>query len=99
MGSGGKNPHGTLLLQNQGGAVLGLVPNEKYSDIPKHANKGSVRSIRRAPGGGDIQLILIRLDTVLSPSTVTGTSTNPPCRPILRRIQLWCGRLCVSISD
>jgi len=45
--------------------VLGVIPSEKYSDIPKHTTTGSVRSIRRAPGGGDIQVILIRLDILL----------------------------------
>lgn len=50
------------VLQTSEGLHLGDVPPEKYACIPKQACKGSVRSIRRAPHGGEVHQILVRIE-------------------------------------
>ena len=53
-------------LQTSTGQQLGVVPPDKYSHIPKQACTGSIRSIRRAPQGGEVHQVLVRIDSQLS---------------------------------
>ena len=77
----------TLCLQTSNGQHLGDVPSEKYSQIPKQACTGSIRSIRRAPQGGEVHQILVRINAqhlgIFVGSKIAGLSNSHMSRSIL----------------
>ena len=52
-----------LGLQTGTGNPLGVVPPEKYAEIPTQACQGTIRSLRRSAQGGEVQQILVRIQT------------------------------------
>ena len=66
---------GILQCRTQEGAVLGTVPGDKYTQIPKTAQQGLVRSLRKAPSGQYSQ-VLVRITS--NPQAPFLPSGEPP---------------------